>query len=279
MERKMRWGRRERQAAVIFALLAPTACAVSTQQEVELGQNYAQQLNRQLPLIRDPEVERYINVLGDSLARIADPRGIDYTFYVVNDAAINAFAVPGGFIYVNRGLIERSPELRQLAGVLGHEVAHVVRRHSIKQQQKGQATSVGVTLGCILLNACTSGAEQELINLGAGALFAKFSRADEADADTEGVKYLVRAGIDPRGVPEMFRILLQARQREPGAMEAWFASHPLEEDRIEATSRLVEAYAPAVLNSLTRDTPGFQAFKRRVAAQPPPPAQAQRRGP
>ena len=112
-----------------------TGCLASTQQEVELGQQYAAQLNQQLPLVRDAEVNRYINVLGDSIAGVADDRGLDYTFYVVDSPEINAFAVPGGFIYVNRGLIERSENLAQLAGVLGHEIGHVTERHSMEQMR------------------------------------------------------------------------------------------------------------------------------------------------
>ena len=104
------------------ALLAATltGCLASTQQEVELGTQYAQQINQQLPIVQDAEVNRYINVLGDSIARLADDRGLEWQFFVVNDPSINAFAVPGGYIYVNRGLIERAANLSELAGVLGH---------------------------------------------------------------------------------------------------------------------------------------------------------------
>src|SRR5437762_11807465 len=98
-----------------------TACGVSTQQEVQMGQEEAAQINAQLPIIQDPEINRYVNLLGDSISRLADNRGLDYHFYVVNSPEINAFAVPGGFIYVNRGLIDKTESLSQLAGVLGHE--------------------------------------------------------------------------------------------------------------------------------------------------------------
>src|SRR5688500_3421707 len=109
----------------LVLVTATAACGVSTQQEVQLGTEYSAQINAQLPIVQDAEINRYVNVLGDTIAKLADDRGIDYHFYIVNAPEINAFAVPGGFIYVNRGLIERTQSLSQLAGVLGHEIGHV----------------------------------------------------------------------------------------------------------------------------------------------------------
>src|SRR5256714_380427 len=161
---------------VVAATLATcvTACSVSTQEEVQMGQQYSAQINAQLPIVQDAEVNRYVNVLGDSIAKLADDRGLDYHFYIVNAAEINAFAVPGGFVYVNRGLIDRTTNLSELAGVLGHEIGHVVRRHSVKQMQKAQGANIGVVLGCTLLNVCNTGAAQAAIQVGGSALFAKF---------------------------------------------------------------------------------------------------------
>jgi len=251
--------------------LAVAACAVSQQQEVELGANYASQIERLLPLVRDPEVARYINVLGDSLARVSDERNLDWHFFVVDSREVNAFAVPGGYIYVNRGLIERAQSLDQVAGVLGHEIGHVTKRHSIKQMQKAQGANVGVTLGCILTRVCESGLGQAAVQVTAAGVFAKFSRDDEAEADVEGVKTVIRAGIDPQGIPEMFRILLAERKEKPDAVDAWFITHPLEEDRITTTQRLIGQYPAEQLRGLAKDTPNFQAFKQRLASLPPPP--------
>src|ERR1700716_2816800 len=120
-----------------------TACGGSTQQEVEMGQQYSAQINAQLPIVHDPELNRYINVLGDSIARLTERTDItDWRFYIVDSKEVNAFAVPGGFVYVNRGLIERTQRMDQLAGVLGHEIGHVVRRHSIKQMQQQQGANI-----------------------------------------------------------------------------------------------------------------------------------------
>jgi predicted Zn-dependent protease len=256
-------------ALAVFA----NACAVSVTEEVQMGQEYSAQINAQLPIVQDAEINRYVNVLGDSIANLADARGIDYHFFVVNSAEVNAFAVPGGFVYVNRGLIDRTTNLSQLAGVLGHEIGHVVRRHSVKQMQKAQGANFGIVLGCTLLNVCNNQASSAAIQIGGAALFAKFSRSDEAEADAEGVKNVVRAGIDPRGIPQMFQILLTERQTRPAAVEGWFITHPGEEERIKATEALIAAYDPAILRTLTVSTPNFAAFQARVKALPPPPPQ------
>jgi predicted Zn-dependent protease len=246
-------------------------CGVSTQQEVELGTQYMQQINSQLPIVQDPEVNRYINVLGDSIARLTARGDLPWQFFVVNSAEVNAFAVPGGFIYVNRGLIDRAKNLSELAGVLGHEIGHVVKRHSIKQMQQQQGAQIGVTLGCVLLNVCNSQIAGTAINVAGGAIFAKFSRDDETQADEVGIDNVVRAGISPKGIPEMFQILLDERQTDPGAVELWFGTHPTEESRISDTQRIINQIDPAILKSLTYDSPRFHDFKQRVQTLPPPP--------
>lgn len=236
-----------------------------------MGANYAAEINRQLPLIQDAELNRYINVLGDSIARIADRRNLNWQFYIVDSPDVNAFAVPGGFIYMNRGLIERATNLAQVAGVLGHEVAHVTRRHSIKQMQKAQGTNIGMLGVCIFTSMCSTEAGAQLMGLGANVAMASFSRADEDDADAFGVQYMIDAGIDPTGIPEMFQILLDERKRKPEGLETWFTSHPLEESRIANARSRIQAYPPEQLVGLTKDSPNFQAFQQRLKAMPPSP--------
>jgi len=249
-----------------------TGCGVSTQQEIEMGSQYSQQINAQLPIVGDREVNRYINTLGDSIAKLTARNDIpDWKFYVVDSKEVNAFAVPGGYIYVNRGLIERTQRMDQLAGVLGHEIGHVVRRHSIKQMQQQQGANVGVTLACVLTRICDSQAGQAAIQVGGTALFAKFSRSDEMEADVEGINNVVRAGISPNGIPEMFQILLNERTTNPSAVEGWFSTHPIEEDRIQNTRALIAQISPSVLRSLTLDSQAFQSFKSRVKSLPPSP--------
>lgn len=240
-----------------------------------MGANYAQQINSQLPIVQDAELNRYINVLGDSLARLSDERNLDWQFFIVDAKEVNAFAVPGGFIYLNRGLIERAQNLSQVAGVLGHEIGHVTQRHSVQQMQKAQGANIGIVAVCVLTSVCNNQAGEAAIGLGAKSVFARFSRQDEDEADAVGVTYMIRAGIDPNGIPQMFEILLKERQTEPGALDAWFATHPLEESRIAKARARIAAQDPAVLRGLTTDSPNFQAFKRRLAALPPSPAPKQ----
>ncbi len=255
--------------AAALAMVAAVGCLASTQQEVDLGNEYAAQVAQQLPLIQDPEVARYITVLGDSIARVSDDRSLRWSFHVVDQSEINAFAVPGGHIYVYRGLIERTVNMSELAGVVGHEIAHVTRRHSMLQMRDQQRASVGVTVGCILApSVCNSGLGNAAINVGGGAAFAKFSRDDEAEADKFGVTFVTRAGIDPRGMPSMFRTLIAVRKTNPSAVDNFFASHPVEESRVVATEAEIAKINPVVLRSLTRDSRAFQSFKSRLSTLP-----------
>ena len=253
------------------------ACGISQQQEVQMGQEYAQQINAQLPIIQDPEMNRYINVLGDSIARLTRRRDLDWHFFIVDAQEVNAFAVPGGFIYVNRGLIERADQMDELAGVLGHEIGHVLRRHTIKQMEKAQGANIGVTLACILTSICNSQIAGAAINVAGGAVFARFSRQDEAEADAEGFDNVVRAGISPVGMVTMFQKLLAERRTRPGAVESWFITHPLEEDRIQAIQAKINQLPPSTLASLGSDTRNFHSFKARIQSLPPspPPRQIQ----
>lgn len=246
-------------------------CAISTQQEVQLGQDYSAQIEKELPLIHDAQVERYITQLGNRLARATDTRGLTWHFTVVNSDVVNAFAVPGGWVYVNRGLIERAADMSQVAGVLAHEIGHVTQRHSVEQMQQAQGANTGVTLLCTLTNVCDSGAGQTAINVGGSALFAKFSRSDESEADAEAVKTTIKAGISPRGIPAMFRILLSERQRNPGAVEGFFLTHPLAEDRITETESLIAAHPASQLRGLETDEAAFRSFRQRLKALPPAP--------
>ncbi len=268
------WRRRVARRGIPAGMLAVFAagCAVSQRQEVELGANTATQVAAQLPMVHDAAVVSYITALGTQLANATDSRDLDWHFAVVDSREVNAFAVPGGWVYVNRGLIERATNMSELAGVLGHEIGHVTRRHSVEQMQQSQSADIGLTLLCTLTKVCESGASQAAIGVGGSALFAKFSRNDESEADAEAVTTTIKAGISPSGIPAMFRILLAARQSSPGALDAFFASHPLEESRIAATEAQIAGIPASRLQGLTKDTPAFQSFRRRLLSLPPPPA-------
>ncbi len=259
---------------VRLALVAPlaAACVASTQQEVQLGQQYSQQLNAQLPIVRDPEINRYLTRLGDSLASVADTRDLEWHFFLVDSKEINAFAVPGGYIYVNRGLVEKMKTMNELAAAVGHEIAHVTQRHSVKQMASQQRANYGLTAACVLTRMCGNQGVAAAVNLGANAFFAKFSREDEAEADRFGLEYVTRAGIDPNGMTETFRVLLAERAAKPEGTAAFFTTHPLEEDRIRQAQEIIAAMPPERIRGLTVDTKGYQDFRRRVLALPPSPA-------
>ena len=261
------------RCAVLAALAGAAGCAASTASEVKMGQQAAQQANYQLPMVNDPELVHYINVLGDSLASVADTRDLDWHFYIVNSPEINAFALPGGFVFVNRGLIERVDSLDELAGVVGHEIGHVTMRHSVKLQQKEQVTQIGEALGCILTRVCGSQAANAALGIGTTAAFSKMSRDAEHQADSVGMIYVLRAGIDPRGMTSMFEKLLAERRRDPEKTEAWFLSHPMEEDRIAFSMEAIEKMDPKQLDKLTRDSPNFRRFKKKMEELGPYPPQ------
>jgi predicted Zn-dependent protease len=254
----------------LLTLLA-SACEVSQDQEVQLGRQNAEQINSQLALVRDPIVTNYVRDLGLSIARTTPRADLDWQFFVVNSREVNAFALPGGFVYVNRGLIERAQELDELAGAIGHEIGHVVRRHSVQQMEKQTGANVAVGLGCTLTRLCNSDVARAAIQVGGAALFARYSRTDEAEADSEAVVNVIAAGLNPQGIPALFRRLIEERRTAPLRIAAFFASHPLEEDRIVATEREIAALDPRQLEGLRSDDPSYQAFRAHLMSLPPPP--------
>jgi predicted Zn-dependent protease len=260
-----------RLRALLCATAALTlACGVSEDEEVSLGRQNADQINAQLPIITDPAVRGYIQELGTHIARTTSRADLDWHFYVVNTPQINAFALPGGYIYINRGLIESTEKLSELAGTLGHEIGHVIQRHSVERMETAQKTNVGVAVLCTLTNICESGLGQAAVQVGGSAFFARHTRLDELQADSEAVVNVSRAGIDPNGIPELFEVLLKERAQAPTMVESWFASHPLEEARIERAKRLITDLDLEGEGNLLIDTPNFQAFKARVSTLPQP---------
>lgn len=257
------------------ATVGVASCAPSVQEEVQMGRQYAAEINQQLPIVQDAAIHRYINDVGGQIARAADPRGVQYTFHVVNSDVVNAFAVPGGYIYVNRGLIQRAENLSELAGVLGHEVAHVVARHGVDQMVRMQRAELGVALGSILLGQPGAAAATG-IQLAGGLYFARHSREAEREADDLAVQYLPAAGIDPTGIVTFFEKLMQQQQRQPSSVEQWFATHPLTQERVESTRAAVQAIPASQRQGLTTNTTQFQQFQARVAQLPPAPRQASR---
>jgi predicted Zn-dependent protease len=255
---------------VAVGLLA--ACGVSTQQEVQMGQEAAQQVNAQLPMVQDALIQNYVNSLGQRIARTTSRADLNWQFQVVNADQVNAFALPGGFVYVNRGVLARASNMSEVAGVLGHEIEHVVRRHSVKQMEQAQGANVGVGILCALTGVCQSGVAQAAINIGGTAVFAKFSRADEVQADEGGFNNVMRAGINPRGMYTFFQKLLAEEQRSGGGnAAAWFSDHPGTSDRLADIERMLNQVPAATLSSLQTNDSGFSAMKTRLSQLPAAP--------
>lgn len=268
-----------REAAGFVALgvavaLGVSACGVSQQQEVQMGQQESAQIQQQLPLVQDAQINQYVSSLGNQIASHTSRADLQWQFYVVNTDVVNAFALPGGIIYVNRGVLARADRMDELAGVLGHEIEHVVQRHSVKQMENMQGANVGVALACALTGVCSNQAAAAAINVGGTAVFAKFSRDDEKAADDGGFRNVMNAGISPEGMLTFFQKLLAEEQSGGSAVSSWFSDHPGTQDRIDDIKRMLSQVPQSTLRSLTTDTPAFESMKRRLATLPPAPRQA-----
>jgi predicted Zn-dependent protease len=267
-----------RWAAAGALVTAAGACSVSQDQEVAMGREDAAQVESEVPIVADSAVERFVTQLGRAMASRTRRADLDWHFKVVNSSEVNAFALPGGFVYVNRGAIEQADRLDELAGIMGHEIGHVVRRHSVEQMQKARRGEVGILVLCTLTRVCSTVGGQVAVDVGAQAVQAHYSQKDEAQADSEGVLNTVRAGIDPEGLPAFFQKLLDTQREQPGAVDAFFSTHPTDASRVAATRREIAQLNPPPGPGLVRDTPEFHAIQARVRAlpNPPPPPSAER---
>jgi len=261
------------RALCAAACLGLAACGVSQQQEVQMGQEQAAQVNQQLPILQDAQINSYINNLGQEIAKTTPRADLDWHFAVVNTDEVNAFALPGGFIYVNRGVLSRASNESELAAVMGHEIEHVVLRHSVKQMEQMQGANVGAALLCTLTAVCNNGLGQAAIQVGGTAVFAKFSRSDEVQADEGGFQNVIHAGINPTGMLTFFEKLLAEEQQSgsSSAVNSWFADHPGTEDRITDVQHMLAKEPASTLSQLRTNTAAFNAMKARLNQLPPPP--------
>ncbi len=242
----------------------------SPQQDVQVGREASAQADKQFPLLTDAAVVGYVNDLGRSLARHA-PVNSDYpwTFKVVNSRDINAFALPGGFIYVNRGAIEAAEDEAQIAGVIAHEIGHVVMRHGTHQASQMLLAQVPLAIvGGVLGQSSTL--TSQLMQLGIGftvnSIFMKNSRGAESQADEVGTYILYYAGYDPHAMAQFFGII---GKKYPQRTLEFFLDHPNPENRIRKVDALIPVLGPE--RQGRTDSPEFEAVKKRLLALPAPP--------
>ncbi|MGH7528944.1 MAG: M48 family metalloprotease [Gemmatimonadales bacterium] len=244
---------RTRLLAAAFAATAVAGCArnpatgerelmlVSTAQEIEMGREYDKQVVATIGLYPDPGLQRYVQELGGRLAATSERQELPWTFRVVDDPTVNAFALPGGFIYVTRGIMGHLNSEAQLAGVLGHEIGHVTARHSASQISRQQLAGLGLAIGSIASSTIERYAG--IASQALGVLFLKFSRDDENQADRLGLRYVQRTHYDPRQMPEVFRLLdrLSALQAGGGRLPEWLSTHPSPANRLERINQQIAA--------------------------------------
>src|SRR6266478_1769222 len=240
----------------------------SPQQDVDLGQKAARGAERQLPLCKDPNVDAYLTQLGLKLAAKLPTGGVQYPFefHCVNDKAINAFALPGGYVFINRGAIEASDNEAQLAAVMAHELSHVALRHGTNQATKAMLAETGLGIFGAVFGDSTGGALLTTLgNFTAGGVLLRYSRTAESQADVMGTQVLYDTGYDPRAMAQFFE-KLEAETKGKNPPE-FFSDHPNPEHRVERVDEEVERLGGAPANA-RRDSAEFEAIKREVLALP-----------
>jgi len=243
------------------------------EQDIQIGREAAQQAQRQMPMLNDRRVDDYLNQLGLKLAAHAPGYKYPYQYRCVNSMEINAFALPGGFVFINRGAIIAADDEAQLAGVMAHETSHVALRHGTNQATKANAWQVPLgILGAIAGGGSIGGL---LTQLGAGftvnSILLKNSREDESQADVLGTQILYDSGYDPRGMSQFFeKIQAESKGKEP---VQFFSNHPNPGNRIERVDQEVDNLGGPEPNYKT-DSPEFQSIKRYLKSLPPPPKNA-----
>lgn len=233
---------------------------VSVKDEIAIGRKARRDVRQHIPALRDTTVNRYIDSLGRRIAARADGPRYPYSFDIANRRDINAFALPGGPIWVHRGLIDAARSEAQLAGVIAHEVAHIANRHAAEQMTKGTFANVGLGLLGAFLG---EGRGAQLAQLGAGfaanATMMKFSRDHEREADLKALRYMKSAGYDPRGMVEFLQVLRSRQGSDPGSVRTFFSSHPAPAERVRRLQQEANRLAGG-----RRDSASFHTIQARL---------------
>jgi predicted Zn-dependent protease len=213
----------------------------STEKEVRLGRELSAEIDRQAKFIDDPLITEYVNRVGQNIVLHSDAK-VPFTIKVIDSDEINAFALPGGFFYVNKGLLLAADNEAELAGVMAHEIAHVAARHAVENQTKATLLEYLAIGGSIFLGGIPGMIYQNTAGLGLLGLFMKFSRGAEEEADKLGIQYMYAAGYDPGAMATMFEKLEAKNKKKPGFIARAFATHPAPPDRRAASIALAARF-------------------------------------
>src|ERR1700685_1542051 len=231
--------------------------------QVARGRVYAQQIEAQVKLVNDPVVTEYVNRIGQNLVRNSDAQ-VPFTIKVIDSDVVNAMALPGGFFYVNSGLILAADEEAELAGVMAHEIAHVCARHAMRQMTRGNWANIG-TIPLIFVGGGIGYAVRSAAGIGLPMTFVSFQRGFEAEADYLGLEYMYKTGYDPQAFVAFFEKIQALEKKKPGTLDKAFSTHPQTPDRIEASQKEIATIMPARAE-YTVTTSEFDEVKARLAA-------------
>jgi beta-barrel assembly-enhancing protease len=234
----------------------------SLETEIRLGKQYAMQVENSVKMVQDPVVNEYVNRIGQNLVRNSDAQ-VPFTIKVIDSDEINAFALPGGFFYVNSGLILAADEEAELAGVMAHEIAHVCARHAMRQMTRANIAQIG-TIPLIFVGGGLGYGIYEAAGLGLPLTFMKFQRNFEAEADFLGLQYMYKTGYDPQAFISFFEKIQAKEKKKPGTLAKAFASHPQTPDRIEKSQQEIATILPARTQYIV-STSEFDDVKSRLA--------------
>ncbi|HTC32378.1 MAG TPA: M48 family metallopeptidase [Bryobacteraceae bacterium] len=210
----------------------------SLEKEIALGKQLASEVERQAKIVNDPVIAEYVNRVGQNLVRNSDAK-VPFTIKVIDSEEVNAFALPGGFFFVNSGLILKADNEAELAGVMSHEIAHVAARHGTRQATRGEIAQLGM-IPLIFVGGWTGYGIYQAASVLVPVGFLKFSRAFESEADMLGLEYMYKAGYDPTAFVDFFEKIETLEKRKPGTMAKVFSTHPMTDDRIRAAQANIQ---------------------------------------
>ncbi len=234
----------------------------SLEKEIAMGKGYAQEVESSVKLIQDPVVNEYVNRIGQNIVRNSDAK-VPFTIKVVDSDEINAFALPGGFFYVNSGLILAADDEAELAGVMAHEIAHVAARHATRQMTRAQMVNLG-SIPLIFMGGWAGYAIRSAASFALPMTFLTFSRGFESEADYLGLQYMYKTGYDPQAFISFFEKIQAKEKKKPGTLAKAFSTHPLTPDRITKSQDEIAKVLPAK-DTYVVNTSEFDDVKSRLA--------------